>query len=370
MKIHKLMIPGPVDILDDVRETMASPSVPHYGREWMAIYQETIELLRQVFQTRNDLFLLAGPGSAGLDAALGSLLRTGEKVLVPSNGLFGSRLADIARCYGLEVVLLEFPAGQPVDPAAVRACLNVERDVQAVAMVHHETSTGVLNPLREVAALAHAQGLPIIVDAIASIGGLPVPVDEWGLDVVATVANKCLETPPAVAPISVSERAWKVMDSKPGRHHGWYLSLDTWREYARSWADWHPYPTTLPTHNIMALRVGLKRILANGIENHYAKHVRAAGRVRAGLHEMGFELFVAGEYACSLITSVEARPEFEVDDLARFLRDEHGILIGGGIAELRGKIFRVGHMGRAASDEYVEAFLVAVKDFLRRAGLA
>jgi alanine-glyoxylate transaminase/serine-glyoxylate transaminase/serine-pyruvate transaminase len=370
MKIHKLMIPGPVDILDDVRETMASPSVPHYGQEWLAIYRETVELLRQVFQTRNDLFLLAGPGSAGLDAALGSLLRTGEKVLALVNGFFGSRLADIARCYGLEVMLLEFPAGQPVDLDAVRACLSAERDVQAVAMVHHETSTGVLNPLQEVATLAHGRGLPIIVDAIASLGGVPVPVDEWELDMVVTVANKCLETPPAVTPISVSERAWKLVDSKPGRHHGWYLNLDTWREYNRSWADWHPYPTTLPTHNIMALRASLKRILANGIENHYAKHVRAAGRVRAGLREMGFELFVAGEHACPLITSVRARPEFEADDLARFLRDEHDILIGGGIADLRGKIFRVGHMGRAASDEYVEAFRFAVKDFLGRAGLA
>lgn len=368
MKTYKLMIPGPVDILDEVREAMAGPSVPHYGAEWVAFYQETIELMRQVFQTQNDLFLMTGAGTAGLDAALGSLLCSGDKVLIPFNGFFGHRLTTVARSYGLDVVTLEFPAGQPVDPEAVRARLDAERGVQAVAMVHHETSTGVLNPVRDVAALAGERGLPIIVDAIASMGGVSVPVDEWGLDVVVTVANKCLEAPPAVAPISVSRRAREVMDSKPDRRHGWYLNLDTWRNYAKSWADWHPYPTTIPTHNIVALRVSLQSILSNGLENHYAKHVRAAKRVRDGLREMGFDLFVEGEYACPLITSVKAGPEFQVDELTRFLRDEHGIMIGGGIAALKGQIFRVGHMGRAASDEYVEDFLVAVKIFCARQG--
>lgn len=369
MKTYKLMIPGPVDILDDVREAMASPSVAHYGPDWVALYQETVELLQQVFRTRNDVYLMAGPGTAGLDAAMGSLLRTGERVLIPFNGFFGSRLVAVARAYGLDVVLLEFPANQPVAPGAVRSCLDAERDVRAVAMVHHETSTGVLNPLREVAALAHEGGRPIIVDAIASMGGVPMPVDEWELDVVVTVANKCLETPPAVAPTSVSQRAWEMIDSRPDRHHGWYLNLATWREYAKSWAGWHPSPTSLPTHNIMALRVSLQRILSGGLENHYAKHVRAAEQVRTGLRRMGFELFVEGEHACPLITAIKARSEFEVSALAQFLRDEHGIMISGGIAELSGKIFRVGHMGRAASDEYVGAFLGAVEDFLRREGL-
>jgi len=364
------MIPGPVDIFDEVREVMASPSMPHYGAEWTALYGETVKLLQQVFQTRNALFLLVGPGTAGIDAAMGSLFYSGEKVLVLSNGFFGTRLVAVARAHGLEVVHLPFPAGQPVDPDAVRTCLDGEPGVQAVAVVHHETSTGVLNPVRQVAQLARARGLPIIVDAIASMGGVPVPVDEWELDVVVTTANKCLEAPPAVAPLSVSQRAWEVIDSKPNRGHGWYLNLDTWREYVESWGDWHPHPTTVPTHNILALRASLQRILSGGLQDHYAKHVQAAERVRAGLREMGFELFVTGEYACPLITAVKARPEFPVDELAHFLREERGIAIGGGIAELRGQIFRVGHMGRAASDEYVEAFLDGMRDFLQRKGLA
>ncbi|RLI15080.1 hypothetical protein DRO49_05670 [Candidatus Bathyarchaeota archaeon] len=369
MKNYKLMIPGPVDIFDDVREAMSGPSVAHYGAEWVELYQETVGLLQQVFQTQNDLYLLVGPGTAGLDAALGNLARTGEKVLILSNGFFGARLGTIARSYGLKVVLQEFPQGQPVETDAVRARLESERGLQAVAVVHHETSTGMLNPVGEIAALAHERDLPVIVDAIASMGGVSVPVDEWGLDVVVTVANKCLETPPGVAPISIGQRAWEGIDGKPGRNHGWYLNPETWREYAKSWADWHPYPTTLPTQNIMALRVSLQRILATGLENHYAQYVVAAEKVRAVLHDMGFELFVPGEHACPLITAVKARPEFEVDDLTRFLREEHSIMIGGGIADLKGKIFRVGHMGRAASDEYVEAFLDAVRDFLQRRGL-
>ncbi len=364
MNTPKLMIPGPVDVTDEVREAMASPAMAHYGQDWTAFYRETIKLLQRVFQTQNDLYLMVGPGSAGLDAALGSLLRTGERVLIPFNGFFGQRLAAIARSYGLEVVPLEFPPDQPVDPDAIRARLAAEPDIGAVAMVHHETSTGVLNPLREVAALSARRGLPIVVDAIASLGGVPVPVDAWGLDVVVTVANKCLESTPGLALVSVSRRAWEMIEGKPRRAHGWYLNLETWREYAASWSDWHPYPTTLPTQNIIALRASLGSILARGLEEQYARHVRAAERARGGLRELGFELLVAGAHACPLITAVKARPEFEVADLARFLQERHGIMISGGVGELRGKIFRVGHMGRATSDAYVDAFLSAVSDFL------
>jgi aspartate aminotransferase-like enzyme len=365
MKTYKLLLPGPVDIADDIREAMASPQMPHYGEDWLAIYHETVALLRQVFQTQNDLYLMTGPGTAGLDAALGSLLDTGEKVLVPYNGFFGQRLATVARCYGLQAVPLEFPAHQPVDPDAVRARLDAEGDVRAVVMVHHETSTGVLNPVQEVACLSAERAVPIIVDAIASIGGIPLPVDEWGLDVVVATANKCLESTPGLVMVSVSPRAWQMVDDRPGRAHGWYLNLETWREYAEAWADWHPYPTTLPTQNVLALRTALRRILAKGLDEHYAEHVRAAERVRSGLCQMGFELFVRGEAACPLVTAVKARPGLKVEDLIQFLREQHGIMISGGVGKLRGKIFRVGHMGRAISDEYMDAFLTAVADFLQ-----
>lgn len=368
MKSDKLMIPGPVDIADDVRQTMAGPAVPHYGEEWIEVYQGTLDLLRRVFQTRGDLHMLAGPGTAGLGAALGSLLRTGEKVLIPSNGFFGERMATVATYYGLDVVPLTFPLGEPLNPELIGERLDQIPDVAAVAVVHHETSTGVLNPVREIASLAQEHGIPVIVDAVASLGGVPLPVDDWELDVVVTVANKCLAAPPGLAPVSVSTQAWEIMASKPDRAHGWYLNLETWREYAEKWADWHPFPTTLPTQNVMALRTSLKRILDKGLDRHYREHAEAAARVRHGLREMGLELFVEGEHACPLITVVRGDESIEVGELMAYLHAEHGIKISGGIGELSGRIFRVGHMGQARSKAYTQAFLAAVEDFLRRAG--
>lgn len=367
MERAKLMIPGPVDIEQDVRQAMGGPSVAHYGKDWVDVYRETLGLLGEVFQTRGDIHILAGPGTAGLGAALGSLLRTGDEVLIPYNGFFGERMATVARCYGLHVVPLSFPVGMPLDVDRIQATLEQNPAVQAVAVVHHETSAGVLNPVQQIASLTREREIPIVVDAIASLGGVPLPVDEWGLDVVVTVANKCLASPPGIAPVSVSERAWEVMASKPDRAHGWYLNLETWKKYAEEWADWHPYPTTLPTRNILALRTSLRRIIDKGLPAYYAEHREAAGRVRSGLREMGFRLLVEGEHACPLITAVRRQSSFQVEDLIRYLHQVHRIEISGGIGELSGEIFRVGHMGKAASRQYTDAFLTALEDFLQQA---
>jgi alanine-glyoxylate transaminase/serine-glyoxylate transaminase/serine-pyruvate transaminase len=369
MANYRLMIPGPVDVEDEVLSEMASPVPAHYGDAWMKVYRETIDRLKRVFQTENDLFIMGGPGSAALDASLGSLLATGEKVLIPSNGFFGRRLRAMAKGYGLEVVPLDFPPEQAISATAVKAHLQKERDIQAVAVVHHETSTGILNPLPEIATVTNKAGAPIIVDAVASLGGVPLPVDKWGIDLCVTVSNKCLAAPPGISLISVSQRAWEMIESKGNRSHGWYLNLQTWKQYATEWASWHPYPTTMASNNVLALLASLKQLLAEGLETRYARTAKAAEMTREGLADMGFEMFVEGSHASPLITAVKGRPDMSIAEMARFLRDECGIMIGGGIDELAGKIFRVGHMGKAISPEYIEAFLIGVKDFLQRKGL-
>jgi len=212
MKHYKLLIPGPVDAEDVVRAEMAKPVSPHYGAEWVEFYNQTVDYLKQVFQTENDLFLLVGPGTAALDMAFGSLLAPGEKALILSNGFFGDRLVSISQACGIEAALLSFPLGQVIDPQRVQEHLRSESDVRALALVHHETSTGVLNPLAEIAAAARERGVPIILDAVSSLGGVPLPVDELGIDLCITVANKCLAAPPGIAPISVSPRAWEGID--------------------------------------------------------------------------------------------------------------------------------------------------------------
>jgi len=359
----RLMIPGPVDVEDDILAALAEPTLPHYGQTWQPIYQEALESLKQVFGTRNDLFMIPGAGTAALEAGMSSLMRSGDRVLVPYNGFFGRRMGTVAQGWGLEVIPVEVPPGQPLDPDAIRRHLAAEPNIQAVVVVHLETSTGVLNPLREIAAVTNELGVPIIVDAVSSLGGVPLLVDEWGIDVCVTVINKCLACPPGVAPISISRRAWEQIERKGDRAHGWYLNLETWRWYAANW-PWHPTPVTLPTNNIVALLTSLRRIMESGLEAHYTRFAQAAHRVREDLRRLGFEMFAADDCASPLITAVRPLPGMNVSDFQKYLLREHQILISGGLDDLFGKIFRVGHIGRAASPDYVEAFLAGVEAYL------
>ena len=365
----KLFIPGPGDVDEEVLEAAARPLLRHYGTEWMGIYNELQTLLKQVFRTQNDLFLVPGAASALHDMAIGSLLATGQKIIVGHNGFFGERLVEIAESYGLKVVPFAAPLGQPLDPDELRRLLHAHPDAPAVALVHHETATTVMNPLRALAGEVREAGRVIVVDAVSSLGGVELPVDEWGIDVCVTASGKCLEALAGMGFVSVGRRAWELMDRQPGRGHGWYLNLGTWRRYAREWGSWHPTPVTVPINILMGVLARLREILKNGLENHLAKYVRASRIVRAGLRNAGFEMFVPDEYASPVVTAVKARPEFEVAELSQWLEKERGLAVGGALGELAGKIFRVGHLGKAASREYLLDFLVAVEEFLRHKGI-
>src|SRR4030065_267905 len=223
----KLFTPGPGDVDEDVRASLTTPVIRHYGPEWMEIYHETLSLLKQVFRTENEIFFVPGPASALMDMSIGSLLATGDKIIVGDNGFFGERLAHIARGYGLETITLNAQLGKPLDPQELTKLLNDHPDARVVALVHHETGTTVMNPLKELALLAHREGRAVVVDAVSSLGGADVRVDEWGIDICVTTPNKCLEALRGIGFISVSERAWKLVDSHPQTNHGWYLTLKT-----------------------------------------------------------------------------------------------------------------------------------------------
>jgi alanine-glyoxylate transaminase/serine-glyoxylate transaminase/serine-pyruvate transaminase len=369
IKHLKLYTPGPGDVEEDVLEAMAQPVLRHYGPEWMEIYNELQMLLRQIFRTQNDLFIVPGPASALMDMAIGSLLATGQKIIVGDNGFFGDRLRAIAAAYGLTIVPFTAPLGKPLEPEMLRQLLREHPDARAVALVHHETATTVMNPLRQLAAVVREAGRVMVVDAVSSLGGVELPVDEWGIDVCVTASNKCLEALPGIGMVSVSPRAWELVDSQPGMEHGWYLNLRTWRKYAQEWGTWHPSPVTLPVNTILGARASLRRIVSSGLEAHFAKYAHASRAVRTGLRNVGFEMLVPDDYAAPIVTAVKARSEFTVGELSKWLADERGIAIGGGLNELAGKIFRVGHLGKAASREYLIDFLFAVEEFLRHKGL-
>lgn len=361
----KLFTPGPGDVGEEVLEAMATPVLRHYGPEWMEIYHETQLLLRKFLNSQNDLFIVPGPASALLDMALGSLVGSSEKVIVGSNGFFGDRLVDIANGYGAQIVPFTAPLDRSLDPDQLRQLLKDNPDAQVVALVHHETGTTVMNPLRELARVVQEAGRVLVVDTVSSLGGVEIQVDGWGLDVVITAANKCLEAIPGIAFISVSPRAWELVDRNPRKNHGWYLNLAVWRKYAQEWGSWHPSPVTLPSSNVLAVRASMRRIVAGGLEAHFAKYKNASQTVRRELEKLGLEMFVPDEYASPIVTGVRARPEFEVAELSRWLAEQREIAIGGAFGPLAGKIFRVGHLGPAATQPYLGEFLSAMQEYLR-----
>jgi alanine-glyoxylate transaminase/serine-glyoxylate transaminase/serine-pyruvate transaminase len=369
LKHLKLFTPGPGDVDEAVLASLATPVVRHYGPEWMEIYNELQGLLKQVFKTGNDIFFVPGAASSLMDMAIGSLLATGEKIIVGENGFFGERLALIAEGYGLQTITLKAPLGKPLDSGDLNVLLNQHPDAKVVALVHHETGTTVLNPLRELAGMASQAGRAVIVDAVSSLGGTDVRVDEWGIDICVTTPNKCLEAVPGIGFMSVSPRAWSLVDRHAKINHGWYLNLKTWRQYATEWGTWHPTPVTLPTNVILALYTSLKKIMGLGLEAHFEKYSHASQVIRRGLHNLGFRMFVDDAYASPVVTGVCKHPQFEVAEMSQWLVEQRGIAIGGGLGELSGKIFRVGHLGKASTDEYLEDFLTSIEAFQRYKGL-
>jgi alanine-glyoxylate transaminase / serine-glyoxylate transaminase / serine-pyruvate transaminase len=359
-----LLIPGPVSIDDEILDLLGQPVMAHYGDAWTELYLRTAANLRQVFRTESEVHLVFGPGMSAVEMAITSVLGPADKILIPSNGLFGERMVDVARTNGLEVVVLEPPPREPVSLDAVREALDAHPDLRAIGIVHHETSMGVLNPVREIAGLARERGVLSIVDAISSAGGVELDVDGWGIDVCVTVANKALGGPIGVAPITAGPRALAALDDGRPKAAGWYLNLATWRRYADLWRNWHPHPTTMPTNVIRALDGAVQRVLEVGLDEHIRRHRAARDTVRGGLREMGFEMLVPDAVASPVTTAVLALPGMDLDGYMRWLLEEHDIRIGGGLGQYAGKIFRIGHMGRAKDPEVIDRYLALTATYL------
>ena len=312
------MIPGPVEVDDSVLAEMGAQVAVHYGPEWTALYKETTAIMKGVFRTSGDVFLFVSSGSGGVEAAISSLLMPGERVLVAVNGFFGERAAAIAHSRGLQVIRVDAAEGFPITPDAVKHVLEAELDIAGFVAVHHETSTGVLNPIQALGALAREHEIPFIVDAISSLGGDELAMDEWGIDICITASQKCLEAPPGLAPVAVNQSAWQIMDRKGDFPAGWYLNLRNWREFADKWGDWHPFPITMATNNVRALRAALDHLLIEGLEKRIQRYRETAQYIRNGIQEMGFTLFVDGEYSSSTITAVRVPDQLNVSELITF----------------------------------------------------
>jgi alanine-glyoxylate transaminase / serine-glyoxylate transaminase / serine-pyruvate transaminase len=359
----KLMIPGPIQPDRRVLDAMGDEVCAHYGPAWVTFYAETLDLLRQVFKTSGDVFILSGSGSAGLDACIGSSLSPGEKCLVGINGFFGERLAAIARSYGLEVIPIEAEWGQPLNPTDFADAFRRHGDVKAAVAVHLETSTTIVNPIEEIARVCKSSGALVIVDAVSSLGGMPFDMDGWGIDLCASASQKCLGAPPGVAPVAVGPGAWQWIDRDPARRHGWYTDLKVWRQFSIDWGDWHPSPVTMPVNNVRALRVSLEQLLAEGIECRLERYRQLALRLRQGLREVGMPPFTPDDMMAPVLTAAYGLPGIPTCEIVSFLETKHHIKISGGLGALKDKVFRIGHMSPVLVEHDIDQVLNALSDF-------
>lgn len=363
MSPRVLLGPGPSMVHPRVMAAMSAPLIGHLDPEFLGLMDRTVELLRYVFATCNRLTIsISGTGSAGMEAAVASMVEPGDPVLVCVNGYFGLRIAEMARRRGGEVATINRPWGEVFTTDEVRDALRA-RPARVVAIVHGETSTGALQPLEEIARVVREGDAILIVDAVTSLAGVPVQVDQMGIDVCYSGTQKCLGCPPGLAPITFGPRAEEKLASRKAPVRDWYLDLSM---LARYWGPERTYHHTAPVSMNFALYEALRLIAEETLEARWMRHQRNAELLWDGLSDMGLELHVAPQYRLAPLTTVRI-PE-GVDDAAvrgRLLSD-YGIEIGGGLGELKGRVWRIGLMAHSSREENVASVLGALRRLVHR----
>jgi alanine-glyoxylate transaminase/serine-glyoxylate transaminase/serine-pyruvate transaminase len=345
-----------------VTAAMAAPLLGHLDPDFLELMDRTQELLRYAFQTMNYLTLpVSGTGSAGMEATVASVVEPGDRVLVCVNGYFGSRIAEMARRHGADVELLERPWGEVFAPEELETAFR-QRSPHVVAMVHAETSTGALQPLEGIAQLVHQEGAILLVDAVSSLGGVPLSVDELELDIVYSGTQKCIGCPPGLAPVTVGERAAAKLAARKTPVDTWYLDLTMLQRY---WGPERTYHHTAPVSLNFALYEALRMIAEEGLEARCARHRRNAEFLWEGLEDLGLKLLVPAEHRMPSLTTVVVPDGLNEAAVRARLLGEYGIEIGGGLGPLKGRVWRIGLMGHSSRRENVELVLAALRRIIR-----
>ncbi|MBT8468483.1 MAG: alanine--glyoxylate aminotransferase family protein [Deltaproteobacteria bacterium] len=357
-----LMGPGPSDVPMRVLEALARPTIGHLDPVFLQILDESQAMLRQAFGTDNALTLpISATGSAGMETCFVNLLEPGDHALICRHGVFGGRMAEVARRCGAEATLVDAPWGQAIDPEDVAQAAK-KRPFKVVAIVHAETSTGVLQDLGPFRAIADSCGALLLVDAVTSLAGVPVDLDRLGIDAVYSGTQKCLSCPPGLSPVSFSERARRVLSTRKTPVQSWYFDLNLIGQY---FGGERVYHHTAPVNMIFALHEALRLVLEEGLEARYARHREQANALRQGLEALGLELLVAETSRLPPLTLVRIPQGVDDRTVRTKLLADHGLEIGGGLGEFKGKAWRIGLMGASATSRHVELCLGALEEALR-----
>ena len=357
-----LMGPGPSDAHPRVLKAMATPLIGHLDPEFLKIMDEIKEMVQDTFQTQNQLtFVVSAPGSAGMETCLVNLLEPGDEALICIHGVFGNRMADIVERCGAKLIRVDAPWGKPIDPQQVKEALRKCKP-KLVAIVHAETSTGVLQPLEEISRLTHEAGALFVVDAVTSYCGTEVKVDDWGIDAIYSGSQKCLSAPPGLSPVSFSQKAVEVLERRKTKVQSWFLDLSLVRSY---WAGAkRAYHHTAPISAMFAFREALRLVMEEGLEERFKRHKRNHLLLRDGLEAMGFEFLVDPRYRLPMLNAVKLPPGAEDAITRKRLLDEFNIEVGGGLGDFAGKIWRIGLMGNSSNANHINTLLGALKTIL------
>jgi aspartate aminotransferase-like enzyme len=359
----QLRIPGPTPLPERVARAMNRPLIDHRGPEFAAILAEVTAGAKRVFNTKSDLLLLTSSGSGGLESAVANLVSPGDEVVVALSGNFGERFAALAVAYGADVVRLEFEWGQPVDPDDLARVLEHHPKAKVLLLTHNETSTGLTNPLPQLARIGRDAGRIVVVDGVSSISSIAIETDAWGIDVAVSGSQKGWMAPPGIALVSVSDRAWEQQSR--ARSPRFYFD---WKE-AKTWADKGMTPFTPAIPVAFALQEGLHMLEEEGLDNVYERHARLARATQAGLKALGFELYAREGYRSNTVTSALPPLGLDVNALRKLLNEKYGVVIAGGQGKMTGKMVRVGHLGAIAEGDVVQV-LWAIEQALEELDIA
>ncbi len=361
-----LMGPGPSNVPSRVLQAMSAPCIGHLDAYFLSIMDETQRLLRFLFQTENTLTIpVSGTGSAGMETCLVNLVEPGDEVVVCVNGVFGTRMADIVNRLGAKLIRVDAEWGRDIDPDAVRKAVKGSSP-KLLAVVHAETSTGVCQPLENLANIARESGALFLVDMVTSLGGMEVALDKMGIDAGYSGTQKCISCPPGLSPISFSGAALEVLENRKSPVLSWYLDMGMVRSY---WGAERKYHHTVPINMIYALREALRIIAEEGLRARFARHRLNHRALVTGMEAMGLSMLVPEGKRLPMLNAVRI-PE-GADDLKvrNYLIKDFGIEIGGGLGNLAGKIWRVGLMGHSSCKKNVFLFLSALETILKSQGV-
>jgi aspartate aminotransferase-like enzyme len=342
-------LPGPTPLPPEVLSALTQEMIPHRGAAFRALFRETIARARRIHRTDGDVLIWSASGSAGWEVAVVNLLSPGDPILAVVNGDFGDRFARVAGRLGLDVRRVDIPWGEPVLTNQLRAALETHPDVHAVALVHNETSTGVTNPLRELAAVVRDHGALLLVDSVSGVGALPLEVDEWGIDFVMSGSQKAWMCPPGLLIVAAGPRSWEAHQRSQFPRFYWDMSA------ARKMAAEGMTPTTPPLSLIYAYRAALEMIESEGIENVWLRHQRLGELTREGVREAGLTLFAKPGFESDSVTAFHPPEGVPAGEMLAALRQDYEVEAQGGQAHLADSLIRIGHMGWVHEPEMLQA---------------